>query len=192
MRIFLILLLALVVSLGCARVKVEAPEKPIKIDITMRIDVYQHVVKDLNSIEDMVSGSKQEPSPKPNQKGELNLFVTCAFAQEGLGPEVQAAVNNRIKRRSLLADRQAKGVIGENRMGLVEIRNPAAADATAQQLVRDENNDRMTIYKSVAEKNGAPLRGTQEANAARLQQDAPAGTPIEVVNEAGASEWRVK
>jgi uncharacterized protein YdbL (DUF1318 family) len=169
----------LVVSLGCARVKVEAPDKPIKVDITMRVDVYQHVVKDLNSIEDMVSGSGSGSSSNLQQKGELNLFVVCAYAQEDLGPQVQAAVNNRISRKSLLASWEAKGVIGENRMGLVEIRNSSAADAQARQLVTEENNDRMTIYRSVAEKNGAPLQGTQEANAARLQQDAPAGTPIE-------------
>jgi len=39
MRFTLILLVVSVLSLGCARVKVEAPEKPIKVDISMRLEI---------------------------------------------------------------------------------------------------------------------------------------------------------
>jgi len=33
-------------TVGCAKVQVQAPKEPIKVDISMRLDVYQHVEKD--------------------------------------------------------------------------------------------------------------------------------------------------
>ena len=41
---------AVVIGLGCARVRVEAPKEAIKVDISMRLDVYQHVQKDIDEI----------------------------------------------------------------------------------------------------------------------------------------------
>ena len=41
---------------GCASVQVNAPKEPIKMDISMRLDVYQHVVKDIDDIESIVAG----------------------------------------------------------------------------------------------------------------------------------------
>ena len=44
-RTFVLMMLCLMVAaVGCAKVQVQAPKEPIKVDITMRLDVYQHVV----------------------------------------------------------------------------------------------------------------------------------------------------
>jgi uncharacterized protein YdbL (DUF1318 family) len=66
-------------------------------------------------------------------------------------------------------------------------------DSALLDLVKAENNDRMIIYAQVAEKNNAPVREVQKIYAKRLQDDAPAGTEIEVLNqETGAYEWKRK
>ena len=64
----------LVLTGGCASVQVQAPKDPIKMDISMRLDVYQHVSKDIDNIESIV-GSKA-------MAWLGDLFVTTAYADE--------------------------------------------------------------------------------------------------------------
>jgi len=193
MKISLFFLLSAVFILGCARVRVEAPKEPIKVDISMRLDIYQHVTKDIDDIENIVSGAKTAPEKKDKQSG-LNYFMATAFAQEvGLSPEVEQAALRRKDRRAELNSWQEKGVAGENKSGLVEIRSPEKADSSVKSLVEAENNDRMTIYQAIAKKNGTSVGDVQELYAKRLQNNAPSGTPIEVLNEAtGSYEWQLK
>jgi len=182
MKNFSIFLIAVIVLLGCARANMVAPKDAIKLDVSMRLDVYQHVAKDVDSIENQVSGSPKT-TVSQNHQSLLEYFTTNAYAQEDLGAGVQAAVSNRKNRRPDLKAMEAKGVIGENASGLVEARS----GPTGQDLVQAENNDRMVIYKAVAEKNGSSLSDVQQMFAKRHQADAPSGTPIE-----GPSGWSVK
>jgi uncharacterized protein YdbL (DUF1318 family) len=192
MRIALLVVLSLFFSLGCARVRVEAPKEPIKVDISMRLDIYQHVEKDINAIEDIVSGA---PSPAPAKvapQSFLNLFLDSAFAADGsLSPEVEQAALRRRDRLGDLNAQESKGIIGENKSALVEIR--ASAEATTESLVRSENSDRMIIYKSIAEKNGTSVEEVQKLYAKKLQENAPSGTPIEAYNAStGKYSWSIK
>jgi hypothetical protein len=57
MKMIYLAVMILFLSVGCARVRVEAPKEAIKLDISMRLDIYQHVAKDIDAIEDIVSGS---------------------------------------------------------------------------------------------------------------------------------------
>jgi uncharacterized protein YdbL (DUF1318 family) len=185
-------LVSLIFAVGCARVQVSAPKEPIKVDISMRLDVYQHVEKDIDDIEDIVSGGSQEPESKigPNL---LGFFVTEAYADDGLSFEVEQAALSRRARLSELHSWLSKGVLGENKSGLVEIRNSSQADSSVQALVNAENSDRMVIYKGVANKNGTSVEEVQKLYAKRLQDDAPSGTPIEALNESsGSYQWKVK
>ena len=192
MRIILILMLAMVFSLGCARVMVQAPKEPIKVDISMRLDVYQHIQKDIDEIENIVSGSKGEVNSS-DKESLLDYLICDAYAQEGLSPEVEEAALRRRNRHSEFISWQGQGVIGENRLGLLEVRDPQSADASLNELIRQENSDRMIIYQAVAEKNNTSVQEIQKIYAKRLQDDATSGTPIEVLNEAtGAYEWRSK
>ena len=120
------------------------------------------------------------------QMATLGSFVTLAYAEE-LNPEVQQAAYRRKDRRDQLSSYEAKGVIGENRSGFVVIRNPGAADISAQEIVNAENSDRMMIYQSVAKKNGSSVEAVEDLYAKRLQADAPSGAPIET-----ADGWVVK
>ena len=169
---------------GCARVRVEAPKEAFKVDISMRLDVYQHVAKDIDSIENIVSGASQKPAG-PDIKSSLNLFVSQAYAQEGLGLEVEQAAMRRRDRKQQLSSFEASGVIGENESGLVEVRASAGPDAQA--LVNAENTDRMIIYNAVAQKNNTSVGEVQKIYANRLQGDAPSGTPVET-----GGVWKIK
>ena len=191
MKTFILALAGLIVCTGCARVRVEAPKDPIKVDISMRLDVYQHVEKDIDAIEDIVSGSKTEPQSKVYQNL-LGLFVEDAYASEGLSPAVEQAALRRKDRLSELTSWQSQGVVGENRSGLVEIRNSEKADASVKALVAAENSDRMVIYQGIAEKNGTSVAEVQKLYAKHLQDAAPGGTPIEVSDGASASQWKIK
>jgi uncharacterized protein YdbL (DUF1318 family) len=176
---------------GCAKVRIEAPKEPIKVDISMRLDVYQHVVKDIDDIENIVSGNQAEAKPKGNQSL-LRYAIEEAFAED-LSPDIERAALRRKDRRAELVSQETRGVIGENKSGLVEIRDAASADANANKLVQDENNDRMTIYQGLAKKNGTSVESIKELYAKKLQETASAGTPLEVLDGAtGKYEWKVR
>jgi uncharacterized protein YdbL (DUF1318 family) len=192
LKVILIFTSCIFILLGCARVRVEAPKEPIKVDISMRLDIYQHVAKDIDDIENIVSGQEAKPAKKDTQ-GSLNLFIATCFAQDSaLSPEVEQAALRRKDRRSELISWQEKGILGENSSGLLEIRARAKADTSLEALVKAENKDRKIIYEAVAEKNGTSVEEVQKLYAKRLQNDAPGGTPIEVLNEVGKYEWRNK
>ena len=175
--------------MGCARVSIES-KKPIKVDVTMRLDIYQHVTQDVNAIEDMISSPKQKKGAASNKSSFLRFGVDEAYAQEesDYSPEVKKAIERRKTRRENLMPWQAKGVIGENSQGLVEIRDTASGGYEAVTLVETENKDRMTIYQYVAQRNGASLGETAKIFAKRIQEDAPSGTPI----QSSDGQWKTK
>lgn len=158
---------------GCARVQVEAPKEPIKMDITMRLDVYQHVTRDIDAIESIVQGGAK--------KDLAWLFVATAYAAE-LDPEVEAAALRRRDRRADLGALLASGAVGENARGLLESRGGGGA------IVDAENGDRMLIYRAIAAKNGSSVEDVQKLYAERLRSDAPAGSPV----QDASGEWRRK
>ncbi|MDD5195622.1 MAG: DUF1318 domain-containing protein [Candidatus Omnitrophica bacterium] len=177
--------------LGCARVRVEAPKEPIKVDISMRLDVYQHVAKDIDDIENIVSGSSTATSSSATQSM-LRYVIEEALAQD-LSPEVEAAALRRKDRRASLVSWEERGVIGESKSGLVELRDSAGADVSVNALINDENNDRMIIYQGIAKKNGTSVESVKELYAKKLQESASGGTPIEVLDvSSGKYEWKVR
>ncbi len=165
--------------MGCARVNIQS-DKPIKVDVTMRLDVYQHVAQDANAIENMIS-PKEEKSLGSNQSSFLTLGVVEAYAQEegGYPLEVRDAIERRKLRRDDLVAWEAKGAIGENEGGMVEVRDSSLGGEEVSSLVEKENKDRRIIYQYVSEKNSATFEDTAKVFGKRIQEDAPVGTPIE-------------
>ncbi len=181
------------VGFGCARVNVGGSKEPIKVDIAMRLDIYQHVQKDIDSIENIVAGDKTNPEKKVGNNSFLNCLLSTAYAQEGLSPDVEQAALRRKDRRDVLSSWEAKAVVGENKAGLVEVRSAGLADGSVDGLVKAENADRMLIYRSLAGKYGETLEQIQKVYAEKLANQAPSGTPIETLNNStGSSEWKVK
>lgn len=191
MKKILVAIFSIIILWGCARVRVEAPKEPIKIDISMRLDIYQHVEKDINAIEDIVSGPQNKNKPSNNHSF-LSYFIKDVYAQN-FNPEIEEAALRRKDRRQDLISWQEKSVLGENKSGLVEIRDSRSAADSLRQLVDIENKDRMIIYQALAKKNGTSVEEVQKIYAKRLQTDAPPGTPIEIFNSAASNyEWKLK
>jgi uncharacterized protein YdbL (DUF1318 family) len=190
MKKYFIVLAAIIFVFGCARLSVQGSKEPIKLDISMRLDIYQHVEKDIDAIEGIVSGGGSVPVEKQSF---LGLFVPNAYAEAGLNPEVEQAALRRKSRISELHALEEKGIVGENKMGLVELRDSSGAIDSTNQLINTENSDRMVIYRSVASSNNISVSEVQELYAKRLQKDAPSGTPTQVFNEVMvAYEWKNK
>lgn len=191
MKRFIITLAAVVFVIGCAKLSVQGTKEPIKVDISMRLDVYQHVEKDIDAIEGIVSGEKgkNEDKDKLNDKQSfLRIFISNAYAQEGLGLDVEQAALRRKNRVDELYALESKGIIGENKSGMVELRDSSAGGGSVDQLISAENSDRMVIYQSVAGKNNTSLEDVRRIYAKRLQNDAPTGTPVESLG----GEWKIK
>ena len=110
-----------------------------------------------------------------------------AYAEDALSAEVESAAIRRRDRKPELVSLEKEAVIGENKSGLVEIRDSARANSSVEKLVGDENSDRMIIYQSVAKKNQVTLAEIQKMYAKRLIEDAPAGAPVETSNG-----WKIK
>lgn len=178
---FVILLAAIFIGSGCASVEVKAPKDPIKVDVTMRVDVYQHVEQDIDAIEDIVTGGAGIT------QSFISALVPDAYAESGLSKDAEEAAYRRKGRYAELSSSESKGIIGEKANGLVEIRDQnAGADASG--LVSSENSDRMVIYNSIAAKNGISVSEVQKMYAEKLQNSAPAGTPIET----SSGSWQKK
>jgi len=190
-KISIALFVSLLIMFGCARVRVEAPKEPIKLDVSMRIDVYQHVQKDIDAIEDIVSGSAGQ-SAASGPQSRLQFFTGIAYAEEELDPSVKDAALRRKDRLPALQAAMQQGIIGENKSGLVTVVNQAAADASVQSLVNEENNDRMMIYQALAAKNNTSVADIQSVYASRLHNDAPSGAFIEARTGSGSFEWKRK
>ena len=145
---------AMALGIGCARVQVEAPKDPIKLDVSMRLDVYQHVVKDLNEIDSIVHGSNA-----PKTLGDA--LVPPAHAGD-LPYEAEQAALRRRERLPALSPYLSQGLLAESG-GLLESRG--AIDAAGRQLMQAENADRMAIYEALARKNGTSVEAVRKVYA---------------------------
>ncbi|MFH1281953.1 MAG: DUF1318 domain-containing protein [Candidatus Omnitrophota bacterium] len=194
MKIFSIILTVMIFMIGCARVNVGGAKEPIKLDIAMRLDVYQHVEKDIDAIENIVSGPKDKEQKKPaDQQSFLGLGVSIVYAQEELNPQAQQAALRRKDRINEVYALESKGIIGENKIGLLELRDSSQGSASVKQLIELENADRIIICEIVAAKNNVTIDDLNKIYAKRLHDDAPKGAPIETFNEAsGVYEWKIK
>jgi uncharacterized protein YdbL (DUF1318 family) len=139
--------------------------EPIKVDINVRLDVYQYGDKE-----------KTDASPAPNSP---------ALA----APETNPAT----RRRNRMADIQTfknNGLIGENREGLVAIRSdpPGEYGAYVRRTVEAENADRMAQMKELAESRKTSLLEIQKEQAELWRNRAFKGELIEMEIEPG--EWR--
>lgn len=174
-----ILFLAFLVC-ACAKISVETKE-PIKVDINMRVDVYQHVVKDIDSINDEIYGEDEK---------ELNfLFGLQSVYAETLNP-MKDAIKRRKARAKDVKGYSAKGYIGENRKAYLQMLESAPSDLKSKikSLIKEENADRKVIYEAIAEKNNTGVSGVQEISFKDDYKRAPSGYWFEAM-QGGAYEW---
>lgn len=117
------------------------------------------------------------------------LFAAC-LALCALTVTVSAqsagAIRQRMEQRLPQLDAlKAKGAIGENNRGFVEVRDNAG---NASSVVSDENRDREAVYALIAQQTGATSDSVGRARAKQIAANARSG--VWVQDESGA--WKKK
>lgn len=200
---FLVVMCGLVMALyiGCTQHNIKvSQDEPFRVDVNMRVDVYQHTVNHANAIEDLINAGAQPQSFRVWDVLDTVLFGAPAYAQDSnilqkLTPAAKQAIEGRTQRRNQLVSWQAKGVIGENADGFVELYEAGAVSGAqrsqVEQLISAENNDRRIIYQNIAQIEGANSSDIGKVYATSIQKNAPSGTPIEVYS-GNSKDWRIK
>lgn len=154
---------------GCSAPTVNlATSDPIKVDIAMRLDVYQH--------------ANNSAAKSPASSG------SSASA---------SADSPESRRRSRMADIQNfknSRLVGEGRDGLLSVRVDTVGDAGdyVRKTVAEENADRMALMKAMAEKSKRSLEDVQAEQSALWQKRSFKGELIEVANPDGTFVWEAK
>jgi len=154
---------ALALLAGCSAPTVNlSTAEPIKVDISMRLDVYDH-----------------------NKQAGTKSAATSLTE----GPEA--------RRRNRMADIQNfknSRLIGEDRDGLLSIRveTPGDDGDYVRQTVAAENDDRMALMKTAAQKEQKSLPAVQSEQASLWRKRSFEGELIEVANPDGSFAWVAK
>ncbi|MDD4183234.1 MAG: DUF1318 domain-containing protein [Candidatus Omnitrophica bacterium] len=178
-------ILSTVALISCAKVNLQTSQ-PLKVDINMRVDVYQHVAKDVESIQDQIYGST------PKQINAI-LLMNEAYAQE-YSADVTAAIERRKTRLGTIDKYFAKGYIGENKDAYLQyVAKGLLTDLknTVESIIAEENADRSAIYKAIAQKNGVDVSETAKVFFDDDYKRAPSGYWFEVY-EGGQYIWKQK
>ena len=112
------------------------------------------------------------PSPQP-------VCAADQYSIKEMTPEVETALQNRRNRFDQLKELKAKGLLGENNQGYVQV---LVSDPSAQSVAEAENQDRRTIYSTIAQQNNLThALATIEGVFAQVQRDkAQAGDKIQL------------
>jgi uncharacterized protein YdbL (DUF1318 family) len=88
-------------------------------------------------------------------------------------PEVNAAIESRRGRYAAVRAAMAQGCLGETARGLIEAREGQDCPANLPGLIKDENRDRMFLYRTIVEQNNMPPEDLArvEAGFARAHRD---------------------
>jgi len=140
-----------------------ATNEPIRVEIDVRLDVYQHQSED----------EADATTSEPNQ-------------------DSQAATRDRKNRLADIQTMKNNRLVGENRDGLLSIlENPGGEYGEyVAEVVRNENADRMAIMREAAEEEKIPLTDVQARQAELNRTRAFEGEYIEVeVPDGGGWQW---
>lgn len=144
-----------VFAIGCAKLSLETVE-PIKVDINMRVDVYQHVVEDVKSVNDQIYGGPE--------KNFNSLFSFGEAYAADLSGEMALAISRRKARVNIIEGYFTRGYIGENKDAFLELRGSVSSQERSRirSVVSEENKDREVIYKATAQKNGTNVSAVRK------------------------------
>jgi uncharacterized protein YdbL (DUF1318 family) len=109
------------------------------------------------------------------------LFTSTAVFAESAG-EIRARM---VQRLAQVDDLKAKGTVGENNRGFLEVRG---SGSDAERLVNDENRDREVVYALIARETGASADSVGRARAKQIAASSKPGVWIQ--DESGA--WKKK
>lgn len=164
--------LALVVFAGCTNgptvnIGTKQPLKvdPLKVDLNMRVDVYQH--------------------------GDATVQKRVAGVQPVGAEDVQTRLRNRMGEVQVLKNNR---LVGESRKGLLEIRSqsPGEFGEYVQRTVEVENKDRTLMMQDIAQKKNLAFEEVQRQQAELTRNKAFNGEWIEVPQSDGTFVWKQK
>jgi len=137
-----------------------ATPQPIKVDIAMRLDVYQHA-KEASKKSTPTSMTSADPAEaRRNRMADIQAFKNSRIIGEG--------------RDALLA---------------IRVETPGDYGDFIRKTVDAENADRMALIKSEAEKQKTSLPQIQTKQASLAAKLAFKGEWIEVIKADGSAEW---
>jgi len=137
-----------------------ATPQPIKVDIAMRLDVYQHA-KEASKKSTPTSTTSADPAEaRRNRMADIQTFKNSRLVGEG--------------RDALLA---------------IRVETPGDYGDFIRKTVDAENTDRMALMKSDAEKQKTSLPQIQTKQASLAAKLAFKGEWIEVIKADGSAEW---
>jgi hypothetical protein len=139
-----------------------ATPQPIKVDIAMRLDVYQHT-KEVSKKSTSVATGTDPAEARRNRMADIQTFKNSRLVGEG--------------RDALLA---------------IRVDTPGDYGDFIRKTVDAENADRMALMKSDAEKQKTSLPQIQTKQASLAAKLAFKGEWIEVVKDDGLAEWTQK
>ncbi len=167
----------LLVLAGCAAPSINlATNEPIKVDIAMRLDVYQH-------------GGDLTGRPKGNATSTAPTTPT-APPNSATGDPAERAKNRQADIQVFKNSR----LVGEGRDGLLVILTEPAGDYGdyVRRTVAGENRDRIEAMKTLADKQKRPLPEIQKEQAALWVNRSFKGEWIEVRTPTGTFQWQQK
>jgi uncharacterized protein YdbL (DUF1318 family) len=138
---------------------------PVKVDLNMRVDVYQH----------------------PDATVQKRVAVTQPAAPE----DAQTRSRNRMGEVQVLKNNR---IVGESGHGLLEIRNkpPGEFGEYVQRIIEAENKDRAALMQEIAQKKNLTLGEVQRQQAELARNKAFSGEWIEVPQSDGTFVWKQK
>lgn len=148
----------LLASCAAPTVNLATPQ-PIKVDIAVRLDVYQHA-KEAAKKSTTTPASADPVEARRNRMAEIQTFKNSRLVGEG--------------RDALLS---------------IRVDTPGDYGDFVRRTVDAENADRMALMKSEAEKQKTALPQLQSKQAALAAKLAFKGEWIEVLRNDGSSEW---
>ncbi|HTB81165.1 MAG TPA: YdbL family protein [Opitutaceae bacterium] len=98
------------------------------------------------------------------------LVMALAVAGTTRAEGVRARMEQRLPALDAL---KARGVVGENNQGFVEVRGEG--DAEAAKLVADENQDRTVVYANIAQRFGATAEEVGRKRAHKIAENSAPG-----------------
>ena len=111
----------------------------------------------------------------------LSLQTLPAFAENA------ADLRSRMEQRlPSIDDLKARGYVGENNRGFLEVRD--SGSATAGSVVSAENRDREAVYALIAQQTGATADSVGKARAKQIASNSRSG--VWVQDESG--QWKKK
>ncbi|MFZ5766099.1 MAG: YdbL family protein [Thermodesulfobacteriota bacterium] len=100
----------------------------------------------------------------------LTALLSFAGSCLGAGDEIKQRMMERLP---IITGLKARGVVGENRAGLLEFRSDKRQEAA---LIEAENADRRTVYTTIARQQGVDPGLVGARRALQIAEQAPPGT----------------